>query len=102
MRNNSKLNKIFIGILVLTLLVLLSLRYVFFKDSQFDFLPLLGFLLVFFSFIFSYLNVDTTRKHEFFIKRTLGLGITINPRNLFGAIIYIILMVVILLPYFIK
>lgn len=102
MINNSKFNKIFIGILVLTLLVLLSLRYVFFKDSQFDFLPLWGFLLVFFSFIFSYLTVSPTRKHEFFIKRTLGLGITINPRNVFGLIIYIILMLVMFLPYFIK
>lgn len=96
-----KANDLLVGILVVIVFIMLVLRYTIFKNSQFDFLPLISFIVVLGILIVSFINVEPTKKHEVFVEKGLGFGYTINPRNLFGLFLYIILLVATILPYFI-
>lgn len=57
-----KANDLLVGILVVIVFIMLVLRHTIFKNSQFDFLPLISFIVVLGILIVSFINVEPTKK----------------------------------------
>lgn len=95
---NMKLNYILVAILCIIVLVMLVLRYTIFKN--FNFLPLISFLVILEVFIVSYINIGPNGSREILVEKGIGFGGTLNPRNPVGFFLYILLFIATLAPYF--
>ncbi|MFK4568369.1 hypothetical protein [Enterococcus sp. UD-01] len=94
------INQILIGFLVFVSIGGIILNKTILKDSSFDLFPLICSIFVLSILIASFLGVDPSKKSQFFVEKGIGYGWTINPRNLWGFLIYLLLFLVTLLPYF--
>ncbi len=70
-----KANDLLVGIFVVIVFIMLVLRHTIFKNSQFDFLPLISFIVVLGIITVSFINVEPSKKHRYSLKRAWDLGI---------------------------
>lgn len=92
----NKATGIALGILSLILIILYTLKKTFLSNLSINYIGIIISLVLIMNAILVLILVPKEQK-ELFVSKPIGYGLTINPRNLLGLFIYILLIILIFL-----
>lgn len=87
-------NQLAIAFLIVSAGILLLLKETVMANSTFNFLALFFMLLILTAFFVVRIQAGPADRHELIVRRIVGIGYTVNPRNPIGFLMFLVLFLI--------